>query len=152
MGQTRRLHDLLSWWDADIALLALLVTFPVIGILAVLCIGVLVLQKLRLQTSLDDSCWWLINYSDITIIRESTVCALKHEEEFKRCMSLCVCLLAWFCVHRIVRCVCVSSREIRVYLCPPLPVTAGAAALNPISPTTAMAWGTRRGKNMSTAP
>ncbi|XP_010746852.3 guanylate cyclase 2G [Larimichthys crocea] len=65
-------NELCEWLTNDIALLALLVTFPVIGILAVLCIGVLVLQKLRLQTSLDDSCWWLINYSDITIIREST--------------------------------------------------------------------------------
>ncbi|TKS89500.1 Guanylate cyclase 2G [Collichthys lucidus] len=65
-------NELCEWLTNDIALLALLVTFPVIGILAVLCIGVLVLQKLRLQTSLDDSCWWLINYSDITIIRECT--------------------------------------------------------------------------------
>ncbi|KAI3365496.1 hypothetical protein L3Q82_010583, partial [Scortum barcoo] len=56
----------------DIVLLALLVTFPVIGVLAVLCIGVLILQKFRLQTRLDDSCWWLINFSDITIIREPT--------------------------------------------------------------------------------
>ncbi|TKS89508.1 Guanylate cyclase 2G [Collichthys lucidus] len=65
-------NELCEWLNNDIALLALLVTFPVIGILAVLCIGILVLQKLRLQTSLDDSCWWLINYSDITIIRECT--------------------------------------------------------------------------------
>uniref|UniRef100_A0A3B4ZFL6 Guanylate cyclase n=1 Tax=Stegastes partitus TaxID=144197 RepID=A0A3B4ZFL6_9TELE len=57
----------------DVALLALLVTFPVIGILALLFIGVLMLQKLRLQTRLDDSCWWMISYSDITIIREPSV-------------------------------------------------------------------------------
>uniref|UniRef100_UPI0037E771C2 guanylate cyclase 2G n=1 Tax=Semicossyphus pulcher TaxID=241346 RepID=UPI0037E771C2 len=63
-------NELCEWLINDIALLALLVTFPVIGVLAVLCIGVLILQKLRLQTRLDDSCWWLINYSDITIIRE----------------------------------------------------------------------------------
>lgn len=68
------LHHLLT--DADIALLALLVTFPVVGVLAVLCIGLLILQKFRLQTRLDDSCWWLINHSDITIIRESPVRAL----------------------------------------------------------------------------
>ncbi|KAK2820667.1 hypothetical protein Q5P01_023626 [Channa striata] len=43
---------------------------PIIGVVAVMCIGVLILQKFRLQTRLDDSCWWLINYSDITIIRE----------------------------------------------------------------------------------
>lgn len=58
---------------AEIALLALLVTLPVIGVLAVMCIGVLLLQKLRLQTRLDDSNWWLISYSDITIIRELSV-------------------------------------------------------------------------------
>ncbi|XP_059180394.1 guanylate cyclase 2G [Centropristis striata] len=63
-------NELCEWLINDIALLALLVTFPVIGVLAVLCIGVLILQKFRLQTRLDDSCWWLISYSDITIIRE----------------------------------------------------------------------------------
>lgn len=60
-------------WDSDIALLTLLVAFPLMGVLAVFCIGLLVLQKLRLQTRLDDSSWWLINYSDITIIREARV-------------------------------------------------------------------------------
>eukprot|EP00064_Thunnus_orientalis_P010868 superscaffoldBa00001514_g10897 len=63
-------NELCEWLINDIALLALLVTFPIIGGLAVLCIWVLILQKLRLQTRLDDSCWWLINYSDIAIIRE----------------------------------------------------------------------------------
>uniref|UniRef100_A0A3Q1GDL6 Guanylate cyclase n=1 Tax=Acanthochromis polyacanthus TaxID=80966 RepID=A0A3Q1GDL6_9TELE len=57
-------------WLTNLALLALLVIFPVIGVVAVLLIGVLMLQKLRLQTKLDDSCWWMISYSDITIIRE----------------------------------------------------------------------------------
>ncbi|XP_036936167.1 guanylate cyclase 2G [Acanthopagrus latus] len=66
-------NELCEWLTNDIALLALLVTFPVIGVLSVLCIGILILQKLRLQTRLDDSCWWLINYSDITIIRDSQV-------------------------------------------------------------------------------
>ncbi|XP_074519022.1 guanylate cyclase 2G [Halichoeres trimaculatus] len=65
-------NELCEWLTNDIALLALLVTFPIIGVLSVLCIGVLVLQKLRLQTRLDDSYWWMINYSDITIIRERT--------------------------------------------------------------------------------
>lgn len=59
--------------DTDITLLTLLVALPVMGVMAVLCIGVLVLQKLRLQTKLDESSWWLISYSDITIIRESLV-------------------------------------------------------------------------------
>lgn len=57
----------------EIALLAVLVTFPVIGVVAILWIGVLMLQKFQLQTRLDDSNWWMINYSDITIIREPSV-------------------------------------------------------------------------------
>ncbi|XP_074475205.1 guanylate cyclase 2G [Sebastes fasciatus] len=65
-------NELCEWLINDVSLLALLVTFPVVGVLAVLCIGVLILQKLRLQTRLDDSCWWLISYSDITIIREQS--------------------------------------------------------------------------------
>ncbi|KAK7919353.1 hypothetical protein WMY93_010637 [Mugilogobius chulae] len=65
-------NELCEWLTNDIALLTLLVSFPFIGVIAVLCIGVLVLQKLRLQTKLDDSCWWLISYSDITIIRDPT--------------------------------------------------------------------------------
>ncbi|KAK5851163.1 hypothetical protein PBY51_001979 [Eleginops maclovinus] len=64
-------NELCEWLINDIALLALLVSFPLIGVLSVLFIGVLVLQKFRLQTRLDGSRWWLINYSDITIIRES---------------------------------------------------------------------------------
>lgn len=75
-GKADIFYHSLVWRDADIALLALLVSFPVIGILAVFCIGMLVLQKLRLQNRLDDSCWWLISYSDITIIREPSVCAV----------------------------------------------------------------------------
>lgn len=71
--------NLLSLWILDIALLTLLVTFPVIGVLAFLCIGLLALQKLRLQTKLDDSCWWLLHYSDITIIREPRVRALQQK-------------------------------------------------------------------------
>ncbi|XP_041830331.1 guanylate cyclase 2G [Melanotaenia boesemani] len=65
-------NELCEWLNNDIALLAVLVTFPIIGMLAVLCIGVLLLQKFRLQNKLDDSCWWMINYSDIAIIREPT--------------------------------------------------------------------------------
>uniref|UniRef100_A0A3Q2PC32 Guanylate cyclase n=1 Tax=Fundulus heteroclitus TaxID=8078 RepID=A0A3Q2PC32_FUNHE len=61
-----------EWLTNEIALLAVLVTFPLIGVVAVLWIGVLMLQKFRLQTRLDDSNWWIINYGDITIIREPT--------------------------------------------------------------------------------
>ncbi|XP_026207679.1 guanylate cyclase 2G [Anabas testudineus] len=63
-------NELCEWLMNDIALLALLVTLPIIGVLAVMCIGVLIRQNFRLQMRLDDSCWWLINYSDITIIKE----------------------------------------------------------------------------------
>ncbi|XP_054898851.1 guanylate cyclase 2G isoform X4 [Poeciliopsis prolifica] len=62
--------ELCEWLTNEIALLAVLVTFPLIGVVAVLWIGVLMLQKFQLQTRLDDSNWWIINYSDITIIRE----------------------------------------------------------------------------------
>nr|XP_061787653.1 guanylate cyclase 2G-like [Nerophis lumbriciformis] len=65
-------NELCEWLSNDIALMGLLVTFPVIGVLSVLGVGVLVLQKLRLQTRLEDSRWWLINYSDISIIREAS--------------------------------------------------------------------------------
>ncbi|XP_071762857.2 guanylate cyclase 2G [Centroberyx gerrardi] len=63
-------NELCEWLTNDIALVIVLATFPVIGVIAVLCIGLLILQKLRLQNRLDDSCWWLINYSDIVIIKE----------------------------------------------------------------------------------
>nr|XP_020472207.1 guanylate cyclase 2G-like [Monopterus albus] len=63
-------NELCEWIINDIALLGLLVALPVVGMLALLSIGVLILQRFRLQTRLDDSCWWLINYSDITIIKE----------------------------------------------------------------------------------
>ena len=96
-GQANHRHNLLSWRDADVALLALLVTFPVIGVLAVLCIGVLILQKLRLQTRLDGSCWWLINYSDITIIREQSVWALKQIKNKKRTWAY-ICICTWMSV------------------------------------------------------
>ncbi|XP_075314341.1 guanylate cyclase 2G [Odontesthes bonariensis] len=63
-------NELCEWLTNDIALLAVLLTLPIIGVVAVLCIGVLMLQKFRLQNRLEDSCWWIITYSDITIIRE----------------------------------------------------------------------------------
>lgn len=46
---------------------------PLLGVLAVILITVLTLQKTRLQTKLDDSNWWLINYSDITILKDPKV-------------------------------------------------------------------------------
>ncbi|XP_029384215.1 guanylate cyclase 2G [Echeneis naucrates] len=63
-------NELCEWLTNEITLLALLVTLPVVGVLAVLGIGILLQQKFQLQTRLDDSCWWLINYSDIAVIRE----------------------------------------------------------------------------------
>uniref|UniRef100_A0A3Q3E257 Guanylate cyclase n=1 Tax=Labrus bergylta TaxID=56723 RepID=A0A3Q3E257_9LABR len=93
-------NELCEWITNDIFLLALLVTFPVIGVLSVFCIGVLILQKLRLQTRLDDSCWWLINYSDITIIREQMK-EMKHEnlvQFFGACIEPPnVCLVTQYC-------------------------------------------------------
>uniref|UniRef100_A0AAY5L2I8 Guanylate cyclase n=1 Tax=Esox lucius TaxID=8010 RepID=A0AAY5L2I8_ESOLU len=59
----------------DISLVILLVLSPLIGVLAIVLIGFLMLQKLRLQTRLNDSCWWIINYSDITIVKEPKVLA-----------------------------------------------------------------------------
>ncbi|XP_075896627.1 guanylate cyclase 2G [Nelusetta ayraudi] len=61
------------WLSSDVTLLTLLVTFPLVGLLALLGIGVLLWQKVGLQSRLDDSYWWLISYSDITILRESPV-------------------------------------------------------------------------------
>lgn len=112
------------WWDTDIVLLALLVSFPIIGVLAVCCIGILVLQKLRLQTRLDDSCWWMINYSDITIIREPSV----------RAPGSCWSMDG----QRSMNTVCVSCRETRACLSAQQEVRAAAAALSPTFPTTAM--------------
>lgn len=63
----------------------------------------------------------------------------------------CVCTCA-VCVWVFTGLVCVSFRELRVYLWAPRPVRAGALALSPISPTTAMAWGTRQGRNTSSPP
>uniref|UniRef100_A0A8D0A575 Guanylate cyclase n=1 Tax=Sander lucioperca TaxID=283035 RepID=A0A8D0A575_SANLU len=42
-----------------------------------LCIGVLTLQKLRLKLRLGDSCWWLIDYSNITVIRDKSMLFFK---------------------------------------------------------------------------
>lgn len=87
-------------------------TFPVVGVLAVLCIGVLILQKFRLQTRLDDSCWWLINYSDITIIREPSVRPLKQDvlsgRKIKSARArLCECAVrVCLCSHARSVCLC----------------------------------------------
>ncbi|XP_010862370.2 guanylate cyclase 2G [Esox lucius] len=63
-------NKLCEWLSNDISLVILLVLSPLIGVLAIVLIGFLMLQKLRLQTRLNDSCWWIINYSDITIVKE----------------------------------------------------------------------------------
>lgn len=59
--------------DVEIYLVSLLVAMPLFGVLAVILITLLTLQKTRLQTKLDDSNWWLIDYSDITILTEPKV-------------------------------------------------------------------------------
>ncbi|KAK1794006.1 hypothetical protein P4O66_010917, partial [Electrophorus voltai] len=59
-----------EWLNNEIYLVVLLVTMPLLGVAALVFITLLTLQKVRLQTRLDDSYWWLINYSDITIISE----------------------------------------------------------------------------------
>ncbi|XP_026098428.1 guanylate cyclase 2G [Carassius auratus] len=63
-------NELCEWLENEISLLVLLVALPVLGVAAVALITLLTLQKTRLQSRLDESSWWLINYSDITILRE----------------------------------------------------------------------------------
>ncbi|XP_026996254.2 guanylate cyclase 2G isoform X2 [Tachysurus fulvidraco] len=63
-------NELCEWLNSEIYLVSLLVAMPLIGVLAVILITLLTLQKTRLQTKLDDSNWWLIDYSDITILTE----------------------------------------------------------------------------------
>lgn len=46
------------------------------------------LQKFQLQTRLEDSSWWMINFSDITIIREPSVRALKKGWGMVRAVDL----------------------------------------------------------------
>ncbi|XP_028332666.1 guanylate cyclase 2G [Gouania willdenowi] len=65
-------NELCEWLTNDTTLLFLLVSFPIIGVLALCCIGMLMLQKLRLQTRLGNSLWWILDYADITIIRDPT--------------------------------------------------------------------------------
>ncbi|KAI2658367.1 Guanylate cyclase 2G [Labeo rohita] len=63
-------NELCEWLDNEISLLVLLVALPLFGVAAVALITLLTLQKTRLQSRLDESNWWLIDYSDITILRE----------------------------------------------------------------------------------
>uniref|UniRef100_A0A3Q4N979 Guanylate cyclase n=1 Tax=Neolamprologus brichardi TaxID=32507 RepID=A0A3Q4N979_NEOBR len=74
---------------------------PPLDVPIFLSIGVLVLQKLRLQTRLDDSYWWMINYNDITIIREPTMKEMKHEnlvQIFGACIEPPnICLVFQYC-------------------------------------------------------
>ncbi|XP_060743863.1 guanylate cyclase 2G [Tachysurus vachellii] len=63
-------NELCEWLNSEIYLVSLLVAMPLFGVLAVILITLLTLQKTRLQTKLDDSNWWLIDYSDITILTE----------------------------------------------------------------------------------
>ncbi|KAM9462865.1 guanylate cyclase 2G [Clarias gariepinus] len=63
-------NELCEWLNSEIYMVSLLVAMPLFGVLAVILITLLTLQKTRLQTKLDDSNWWLISYSDITILTE----------------------------------------------------------------------------------
>ncbi|KAF4106447.1 hypothetical protein G5714_012437 [Onychostoma macrolepis] len=63
-------NELCEWLDNEISLLVLLVALPVLGVAAIALITFLTLQKTRLQSRLDESNWWLINNSDIIILRE----------------------------------------------------------------------------------
>uniref|UniRef100_A0A3Q2CKS9 Guanylate cyclase n=1 Tax=Cyprinodon variegatus TaxID=28743 RepID=A0A3Q2CKS9_CYPVA len=83
VGGNTMFVPILHFESQKIALLAVLVTFPLIGVVAVLWIGVLMFQKFRLQTRLDDSNWWIINYNDITIIREPSVRAIRLNNKKK---------------------------------------------------------------------
>uniref|UniRef100_A0A3B3R695 Guanylate cyclase n=1 Tax=Paramormyrops kingsleyae TaxID=1676925 RepID=A0A3B3R695_9TELE len=64
-------------WLFQISLIFLLVALPILVLSAVLLMSVLLVQKCRLQTRLDGACWWRIQYSDITIIKES-----KHTQPY----------------------------------------------------------------------
>ncbi|XP_053496401.1 guanylate cyclase 2G [Ictalurus furcatus] len=63
-------NELCEWLNSEIYLVSLLVVMPLFGVLAVILITFLTLQKTRLQTKLEDSNWWLIDYNDITILIE----------------------------------------------------------------------------------
>lgn len=67
------IDSILFFADVEIYLVSLLVVMPLFGVLAVILITFLTLQKTRLQTKLEDSNWWLIDYSDITILMEPKV-------------------------------------------------------------------------------
>ncbi|XP_051958629.1 guanylate cyclase 2G-like [Xyrauchen texanus] len=63
-------NELCEWLENEASLLVLLVALPMFGVAAVVLVTFLTLQKIRLQTRLDKSNWWLINYNDISILRE----------------------------------------------------------------------------------
>lgn len=62
----------------------MLVTMPLLGVFAVILITMLTLQKSRLQVKLDDSNWWLLNYSDISILVEPKVWMDQSVQKTKR--------------------------------------------------------------------
>uniref|UniRef100_A0A3B3R8I8 Guanylate cyclase n=1 Tax=Paramormyrops kingsleyae TaxID=1676925 RepID=A0A3B3R8I8_9TELE len=89
--------------DRDISLIFLLVALPILVLSAVLLMSVLLVQKCRLQTRLDGACWWRIQYSDITIIKESKVPMreLKHEN-LVQFFGVCIeppniCIITQYC-------------------------------------------------------
>ncbi|KAL4612998.1 guanylate cyclase 2G-like [Arapaima gigas] len=64
-------NEVCEWLLEDISLTILLVALPVIALLALMLVSLLMVQKCRLQTQLDDACWWRIHYGDIIIIKET---------------------------------------------------------------------------------
>ncbi|KPP61551.1 guanylate cyclase 2G-like [Scleropages formosus] len=64
-------NEICKWLLEDISLTILLVALPVIVLVALIAVSLLMVQKCRLQTRLNDSCWWRIHYSDITVIKET---------------------------------------------------------------------------------
>ncbi|XP_072523631.1 guanylate cyclase 2G [Salminus brasiliensis] len=63
-------NELCEWLNNDVYMIVLLVVVPLLGVAALAFITLLTVQKIRLQTRLDDNNWWLIDYNDITIIKE----------------------------------------------------------------------------------
>ncbi|XP_017551372.2 guanylate cyclase 2G [Pygocentrus nattereri] len=64
-------NELCEWLNNEIYMVVLLVAVPLIGVAALIFITLLTVQKIHLQNRLDDNNWWLISYSDITILKEA---------------------------------------------------------------------------------
>ncbi|XP_028810806.1 guanylate cyclase 2G isoform X2 [Denticeps clupeoides] len=64
-------NELCEWLSNDVTMVVLLVLLPLVGVASLIFITLITTQKLRLQGKLNDSRWWLIDYSDISIIKEA---------------------------------------------------------------------------------